>query len=51
MEVCYGSPSAEQEEVGRMIRISKKYSDDAAITIGDLKYGDIGLNWETIWQL
>jgi ribonucleases P/MRP protein subunit RPP40 len=46
MAVCYRSPSAEQEEVDSMMRLLKKYSEDATIIMGDFNYGDI--NWETM---
>ena len=41
MAVCYRSPIAEQEEVDCMMRVFKKYSEDATIIMGDINNCDI----------
>ena len=46
MAVCYRSPSADQQEVDNMMWKIRKYSNKAAIIMGDFNYGDI--NWETM---
>jgi hypothetical protein len=48
MAVCYRIPSAEQEEVDCMMRVLKKYSEDATIIMGDINYGDITAEGATL---